>query len=106
MGSREYHFMADELMGLSRLLETRCNRRLDTFGTQVLFKLQSLLVVIMELMQVLCLSFCGRLELAEIIRFEIADFLRVAHLEVDLIRMEAKSFHLEYCFDKCFNKNK
>ena len=53
MRPTEYHLMADKVLRLARLHETRSDRRFHTFWTQVLFKLKPFFVVFMQLVQIL-----------------------------------------------------
>ena len=75
-------------------LETRCNRRLDALRAHILLKLQSLLVVFMQLVHILFRRLGRRFKVTHVLGSQVADLLWVAQLEVDLIWVEAKSFHL------------
>ena len=63
--AREHHLMADKLNRLSRPLEARCDGRLDTLRTEILFKIEPLLVILLQLTQVFRFSLLGGFKVAE-----------------------------------------
>ena len=86
--------MVDEVDLGARFLETRCDRRLDALGAQILLELHSLLIVLIQFVNVLYGRLGRRFKVTHMLGGKVADLLRVTHLEVDLIRVKAESFHL------------
>ena len=88
------HLMADKVDLGARFLETRCDRWLDTLRAHILLKLQALLVVFNQLVYILLGRLGRRFKVTLVLGGQVADLLRVAQLEVDLIWVKAESFHL------------
>ena len=86
--------MVDEVDLGARFLETRCDRRLDALWAHVLLELQPLLIVLIQFMHVLYGRLGRRFKVTHMLGSKVANLLRVTHLEVDLIRVKAESFHL------------
>ena len=85
--------MADEVDGLPWLLESRCDRRLDALRTHILFEVDPLLILLVKLAEILILCLCWCFKVTQRLGVEIANLHGVPHLEVDLVGVEAKSFH-------------
>ena len=85
--------MVDEVDLGARFLETRCDRRLDALRTHILFELDPLLILLVKLVEILFLCLCWCFKVAQRLGVEIANLHGVPHLEVDLVGVEAKSFH-------------
>ena len=67
---------------------------LEALWAHVFFKLRSLLVVIIQLVQVFGLGLGWSFKVAKVFGVQVAHLHWVAHLEVDLIRVKTKSLHL------------
>ena len=89
----KYDLVTDEFLLGSWCFKPGRDCWLDALGAKVLFKFQPLLVVFVELVQVLFVCFRWSFEIAKVLGVEISDLHRVPQLEVNLIRVEAKSFH-------------
>ena len=93
IGAREDHFVADEIDLLTWLLEAAGDRWLEAFGAHIFLEIKSLLVVVLQLVEVLYLSLRWGLKVSKVFSVEIADLGRVPHLEVDLIWVVAEPLH-------------
>ena len=91
--SCQSHGVTDEFLRLSRFLETRCDGWFDTLGAEILLEVKSALVVINKFVEVLLTGLHWGLKVAHFLGIQVANLHGVPHLEVDLVRVEAISFH-------------
>jgi len=90
---RKHHFVADKVLEGSRLFETRGNRRLDALRQHVLLKVETFLEVLVQLVQVVLFRVHRGFKVAKVLGVEVAHLGGIAHIEVDLVRVEAKALH-------------
>ena len=74
-------------------LETRGDRRFDSFRVHIFFEVKSGLVVFVQLSQRVTSAFHGRFKFAKLLGFEVADLLRISPVEVELLWVKTKSLH-------------
>lgn len=89
----QHHLVTDKFDAFTRLFETRRDRGFDTLRAQVLLELNTFLVVVMELEEILLVALGGCLEVSQLLGVQVADFHWVAHLKVELLGVEAKPLH-------------
>ena len=94
--------MADKIDLVAGLLEAAGDRWLQALGAHIFLEIKSLLVVVMQLVEVLLLGFRWGLKVSEVFGVEIADLGWVPHLEVDLIWVVAESLHIAIFLQRVF----
>mmetsp|Transcript_25964 Transcript_25964/g.32329 ORF Transcript_25964/g.32329 Transcript_25964/m.32329 type:complete len:204 (+) Transcript_25964:48-659(+) len=98
--SRKNHFVADEVLLLTRFLKATRDCRLDALWAHILLKIEPLLVVAVQLVQVLLIRLRRGFKVAIVLGVQVANLGGVPHLEVDLIWVETEPFHCLQAFPR------